>query len=432
MLDIIATKRDGGELTATEIEFLIRGYVANEIPDYQVAAFLMAVYIRGLSEAETVALTMAMAKSGDMLDLAEIPGVKVDKHSTGGVGDKTTLVVAPLVAAAGVPVAKISGRGLGHSGGTVDKLESIPGFQAELSATDFIANVRKIDLAISGQTGNLAPADKLIYAVRDATATVASIPLIASSIMSKKIAAGADAVILDVKCGRGAFMPDLPAARVLAQTMINIGRSVGKKTVTVISNMDQPLGAAVGNALEVKEAILTLQNQGPADLSQLVLALGAEMLVVAGRVDSAAEGRQLLEKLLTTRVAWAKFREFVVAQGGDPAAVDNPKLLPQAQFVLPVRSCSDGFIVGLAADKVGRAAAALGAGRQKKGDIVDPAVGIVLKSKLGDKIQTGRLLAEVHANDLLKAEGAVEELISAYEVGPGPAPPKPLIFQVLP
>lgn len=430
-LDIIAQKRDGKELKAAAIEFLINGYVAGDIPDYQMAAFLMATYIRGMTKAETAALTMAMAKSGDELDLSSLPGCKVDKHSTGGVGDKTTLVVGPLVAAAGVPVAKMSGRGLGHTGGTIDKLESIPGFRVELAQTEFFSNVQRIGLAVCGQTGNLAPADKKIYALRDVTATVASIPLIASSIMSKKIAAGADAIVLDVKCGCGAFMPDLKSAETLAQAMVDIGTSVGRQTVAVVTNMDQPLGAAVGNTLEVKEAIMTLQNKGPDDLTKLSLALGAHMLMLAGRTASVEEGERILQELLATGAAWDKFREFVAAQGGDVKAADNPKLLSQAQFRLPVPAPKDGYVAQLRADKVGRASMGLGAGREKKEDVIDLAVGITVKCKVGDQVHQGDVLAEVHANDIDRGRQAVAEVLEAYTVVSEPTVSPALIYRVI-
>lgn len=430
-LDIIAQKRDGKELEAAAIEFLINGYVAGDVPDYQMSAFLMATYIRGMTKAETAALTMAMAKSGDELDLSSLPGCKVDKHSTGGVGDKTTLVVGPLVAAAGVPVAKMSGRGLGHTGGTIDKLESIPGFRVELAQTEFFSNVQRIGLAVCGQTGNLAPADKKIYALRDVTATVASIPLIASSIMSKKIAAGADAIVLDVKCGSGAFMPDLKSAETLAQAMVDIGTSVGRETVAVVTNMDQPLGAAVGNALEVKEAIMTLQNRGPDDLTKLSLALGAHMLMLAGRTASVEEGERILQELLVTGAAWDKFREFVAAQGGDVKAADNPKLLSQAQFRLPVPAPKDGYVAQLRADKVGRASMGLGAGREKKEDVIDLAVGITVKCKVGDQVHQGDVLAEVHANDIDRGRQAVAEVLEAYTVVSEPTVSPALIYRVI-
>jgi pyrimidine-nucleoside phosphorylase len=431
VLDIIATKRDGKELSKSEIEFLIKGYVGGDIPDYQMAAFLMATYIRGMSRQETAALTMAMAKSGDQLDLSTIPGRKVDKHSTGGVGDKTTLVVGPLVAAAGVPVAKMSGRGLGHSGGTIDKLESIPGFRVELTETEFFSNLRQIGLVISGQTGNLAPADKKIYALRDVTATVASIPLIASSVMSKKIAAGADAIVLDVKCGSGAFMPDLKSAQLLAQAMVDIGTSVGRQTVAVVTNMDQPLGMAVGNALEVKEAILTLQNQGPEDLTILALTLGAHMLTLAGRTSSTEEGEQILRELLATGAAWNKFRELVIAQGGDVKTVEQLELLPQSQFKLPVLAPKDGYVAQVRADKIGRASMSLGAGREKKEDVIDLAVGIMVNHKVGDKVRQGDLLAEVHANDTARGQAAVTEVLEAYTIVSEPVISPALVYQVI-
>ncbi|MGI6129045.1 MAG: pyrimidine-nucleoside phosphorylase [bacterium] len=431
VLDIIAKKRDGGELTAAEIEFMVNGYVADDVPDYQMAAFLMATYIRGMTKAETAVLTISMAKSGDVLDLSSIPGCKVDKHSTGGVGDKTTLVVGPLVAAAGVPVAKMSGRALGHSGGTIDKLESIPGFRVELPEGEFLNNVRCLGLVISGQTGNLAPADKKIYTLRDVTATVASIPLIASSIMSKKIAAGADAIVLDVKCGSGAFMSDLDSARALAQTMVDIGTSVGRKTIAVISNMDQPLGAAVGNALEVREVINTLNNRGPKDLTELSLTLGAYMLMLAGKVDSALRGEQILREVLASGAAWEKFREFVAAQGGDVEAIDHPQLLPQARFRLPVLAPTDGYVAKVRADIIGQASMKLGAGRETKEDAIDLAVGIVVKRKVGDKVRRGDVLAEIHASEAVQGETAVAQVVQAYTIVPESIKCPTLIYQVI-
>lgn len=430
-LDVIAKKRDGGELTAAEIEFMVRAYTAGEIPDYQMAAFLMAVYIRGMNRRETGALTLAMARSGEQLDLSALPGRKVDKHSTGGVGDKTTLVVAPLVAAAGVPVAKMSGRGLGHTGGTVDKLAAIPGFRVSLTQEEFLANVRRIGLALTGQTGNLAPADKKIYALRDVTATTASIPLIASSIMSKKIAAGADAIVLDVKCGSGAFLPRLEEARELARTMVDTGAAVGRKTVALITDMNQPLGYAVGNALEVEEALATLRGRGPADLTGLSLALGAQMLVLAGRVENEAAGKALLTDLLTSGAALDKFRELVAAQGGNPQVVDDPGMLPQAQLKIPVPAPSAGYVADLRADVIGRAAMLLGAGREKKEDEIDLAVGLVLKKKVGDRVAAGEPLAVVHANDAARAQEAAALFLSACSIVPQPPAPRPLLYETV-
>jgi len=431
VLDIISKKRDGGELSEAEIEFLISKYVAEEIPDYQMAAFLMATFIRGMTRLETVALTKAMAHSGEILDLSAVPGCKVDKHSTGGVGDKVTLVVAPLVAAAGVPLAKMSGRGLGHSGGTIDKLEAIPGFQSVLSKGEFIANVERIGLALTGQRENLAPADKKIYALRDVTATVASIPLIASSIMSKKIAAGANAIVLDVKCGSGAFIPDLDGARALAKAMVDIGTDVGRHTVAVISNMDQPLGKAVGNALEVKEALMTLENKGPADVTRLSLILGGLMLFLAGKVEDPHLGEQVLKNILATGGAWQKFREFVATQGGTVRVLDNSALLPSAPFKLPVLAPATGYIAKLRADIIGRTSVALGAGRRKKDDTIDRAVGIVLEGKIGDYVQEGQLLAVVHAGNENTGREAVGQVLRAYSIVPRPVAPPPLIYEVI-
>lgn len=429
IIDIIAKKRDGGEISPAEFEFLIGRYVAGEIPDYQMAAFLMATYIRGMSKGEMANLTRAMALSGDILNLSPLVGCKVDKHSTGGVGDKVTLIVAPLVAAAGVPVAKMSGRGLGHSGGTIDKLEAIPGFFAELTEGQLKKNVAEVGLAIVGQTANLAPADKMIYALRDVTATVASTPLIASSIMCKKIATGADAIVLDVKCGSGAFMPDLPEAQALAQALVDIGEEVGIRTVAVISNMDQPLGKAVGNALEVKEAIMVLQNKGPADVTKLSLFLGGQMLFLAGHVDSPQGGEDVLKEILATGAAWRKFRDFVAAQGGDVAVLDTPTLLPQAPFKFSLRAHVGGYIAGLRADIIGQVSMDLGAGRQKKDDVIDPAVGIVLARKIGDPVEVGQLLAEIHANDEGSGKRAMRQVLQAFTLIPRPVSPPPLIYK---
>ncbi|MQL52068.1 pyrimidine-nucleoside phosphorylase, partial [Desulfofundulus thermobenzoicus] len=382
MYDIILKKRRGHELATEEINFFVQGYTAGRIPDCQAAALLMAVFFQGLTARETADLTLAMAGSGDRMDLSAIPGPKVDKHSTGGVGDKTTLVLAPLVAAAGVPVAKMSGRGLGHTGGTADKLEAIPGFKVNLSPEDFIRQIRENGLAVVTQTGNLVPADKKLYALRDATATVDSIPLIASSVMSKKIAAGAGAVVLDVKAGSGAFMRSVEDALALARTMVAIGHQVGLRTVAVISDMDQPLGLAVGNALEVREAVETLAGKGPADLRELCLVLGSHMLVLAGAVDGVEQGREKLADLLDRGQALAKFREMIRAQGGDPRVVENPALLPAAREQEPVRAGQEGYVTAIQAEGIGRAAMLLGAGRRTKEDAIDPAVGVVLHKKV--------------------------------------------------
>ena len=398
VVDLIEKKQAGLALSQEEINFLIAGYTDGTIPDYQMSALAMAIYFQGMTEEEASYLTMAMVKSGDEIDLSAIHGVKVDKHSTGGVGDTTTLVLAPLVAACGVPVAKMSGRGLGHTGGTTDKLEAIPGFSVTLSPQDFIDHVNRYKIAVVGQSGNLTPADKKLYALRDVTGTVQSIPLIASSIMSKKIAAGADAIVLDVKTGEGAFMKTLADAEALAHTMVKIGHQVGRKTLAVISDMSQPLGYMIGNALEVKEAIQTLQGQGPEDLTELCLVLGGQMLLAANRVTSLEEGKALLKEQIDSGRALEVFKTFLANQGGDTRIVDNPDLLPQARYHIPFLAQSSGLVSQWVADEVGVAAMMLGAGRETKEDIIDPAVGIELCVKVGDPIQEGQPLAILHSN----------------------------------
>ena len=398
VVDLIEKKQAGLALSQEEINFLIAGYTDGTIPDYQMSALAMAIYFQGMTEEEASYLTMAMVKSGDEIDLSAIHGVKVDKHSTGGVGDTTTLVLAPLVAACGVPVAKMSGRGLGHTGGTTDKLEAIPGFSVTLSPQDFIDHVNRYKIAVVGQSGNLTPADKKLYALRDVTGTVQSIPLIASSIMSKKIAAGADAIVLDVKTGEGAFMKTLADAEALAHTMVKIGHQVGRKTLAVISDMSQPLGYMIGNALEVKEAIKTLQGQGPEDLTELCLVLGGQMLLAANRVTSLEEGKALLQEQIDSGRALEVFKTFLANQGGDTRIVDNPDLLPQARYQIPLLAQSSGLVSQWVADEVGVAAMMLGAGRETKEDIIDPAVGIELCAKVGDPIQEGQPLAILHSN----------------------------------
>jgi pyrimidine-nucleoside phosphorylase len=415
-VDIIRKKRNGGELTAEEIHSLIKGYAKDEIPDYQMAAWAMAVFFRGMSDRETADLTLAMVESGEQVDLSRIEGRKVDKHSTGGVGDTTTLIVAPLVASAGVPVAKLSGRGLGHTGGTIDKLESFRGFTTGLSTEQFVKQVNELKLAVAGQTANLTPADKQLYALRDVTATVDSIPLIASSIMSKKIAGGADAIVLDVKTGKGAFMKDEESAVQLAKAMVGIGSRVGRQTVAVISDMNQPLGYAVGNALEVKEAIDTLQGRGPADLTELSLTLGAHMVVLAGKTGSVTEARGLLEGKLKDGSALAKFKEFVEAQGGDPRAVDQTDLLPTASRQVEVPAPEDGTIAQLEAEEIGLCAMQLGAGRATKEDRIDHAVGIVLHKKVGDVVSRGEAIATLHVNDESKVEAVLNRLLQAVTI----------------
>ena len=398
VVDLIEKKQAGLALSQEEIKFLIAGYTDGTIPDYQMSALAMAIYFQGMTEEEASYLTMAMVKSGDEIDLSAIHGVKVDKHSTGGVGDTTTLVLAPLVAACGVPVAKMSGRGLGHTGGTIDKLEAIPGFSVTLSPQDFIDHVNRYKIAVVGQSGNLTPADKKLYALRDVTGTVQSIPLIASSIMSKKIAAGADAIVLDVKTGEGAFMKTLADAEALAHTMVKIGHQVGRKTLAVISDMSQPLGYMIGNALEVKEAIQTLQGKGPEDLTELCLVLGGQMLLAANQVSSLEEGKALLQEQIDSGRALEVFKTFLANQGGDTRIVDNPDLLPQARYQILFLAQSSGLVSQWVADEVGVAAMMLGAGRETKEDIIDPAVGIELCVKVGDPIQAGQPLAILHSN----------------------------------
>lgn len=398
MYDIIEKKRDGLELNQEEIQFFIDGYTSNEIPDYQVSALLMAIYLQGMREKERALLTMAMAESGDQIDLSAISGVKVDKHSTGGVGDTTTLILAPLVASLGVPVAKMSGRGLGHTGGTIDKLEAIPGFHVEITNDEFIDLVNTNKVAVVGQSGNLTPADKKIYGLRDVTATVSSIPLIASSIMSKKIASGADAIVLDVKTGTGAFMKELQDAEDLAHAMVSIGNHVGRNTMAVISDMSQPLGKAIGNALEIKEAIDTLKNEGPEDLTELCLTLGSQMVVLGGKVETVEEARELLKESLANGSALEYFKTMLQSQGGDNKVVDDPNLLPQAEFKIDLPAPASGFVSSMVADDIGIAASMLGAGRTTKDSVIDLAVGLVLHKKVGDKVEENEPLLTIYSN----------------------------------
>ncbi|RIO69833.1 pyrimidine-nucleoside phosphorylase [Staphylococcus borealis] len=398
MVDIIEKKRDGKSLSKEEIEFFIKDYTEGDIPDYQASSLAMAIFFQDMNEEERAALTMAMVNSGDVIDLSKINGIKVDKHSTGGVGDTTTLVLAPLVAAVGVPVAKMSGRGLGHTGGTIDKLESIDGFHVEISEADFIKLVNEDQVAVIGQTGNLTPADKKLYALRDVTGTVNSIPLIASSIMSKKIAAGADAIVLDVKTGNGAFMKTLEDAEALAHAMVSIGNNVGRNTMAIISDMSQPLGRAIGNALELREAIDTLNGQGPEDLTELVLTLGSQMVVLAERASTLEEARQLLNEAIENGSALDKFKTFLENQGGDASVVDSPELLPTAQYQIDYKAKSSGVVSELIANEIGVASMMLGAGRQTKEDDIDLSVGIVLNKKVGDKVNEGESLLTIHSN----------------------------------
>ncbi|RJG17687.1 pyrimidine-nucleoside phosphorylase [Paenibacillus thiaminolyticus] len=398
MVDLIAKKRDGKELTTEEINFVIEGYTKGDIPDYQVSAWAMAIYFQDMSERERADLTMAMVNSGDTIDLSAIEGIKVDKHSTGGVGDTTTLVLAPLVAALDIPVAKMSGRGLGHTGGTIDKLEAIEGFHVEISKDEFVNLVNTHKIAVIGQTGNLTPADKKLYALRDVTGTVNSIPLIASSIMSKKIAAGSDAIVLDVKTGAGAFMKTAEDAKELAHAMVSIGNNVGRKTMAVISDMSQPLGRAIGNSLEVQEAIDTLRGHGPADLEELCLALGRQMVYLAGKAATLEEAEEQLKEVIRNGKALEKFKEFIANQGGNPAVADDPSLLPQASYLIEVPARQDGVVAEIVADEIGTAAMLLGAGRATKDSEIDLAVGLMLNKKIGDPVQAGESLVTIYAN----------------------------------
>lgn len=415
MVDLIEKKRDGHALTRDEIQFIINGYTNGDIPDYQMSAFAMAVYFQGMTQEERVHLTAAMVESGDQIDLSAIEGVKVDKHSTGGVGDTTTLVLGPLVASVGVPVAKMSGRGLGHTGGTIDKLESVPGFHVEISNEDFIRLVNTDKLAVIGQSANLTPADKKLYALRDVTATVDSIPLIASSIMSKKIAAGADAIVLDVKTGSGAFMKSLDDAKALAKAMVQIGNGVGRKTKAIISDMSQPLGFAVGNALEVKEAIDTLQGKGPKDLEELCLTLGSHMVTLAGKATNLDEARQMLVEVMQNGKALETFKTFLAAQGGDASVVDQPEKLPKATYLVEVPAKSNGYVAGITAEEIGVAAMKLGAGRATKESVIDLAVGIVLHKKVGDAVAAGESLATIHSNSENVSE-VMEMIYDSYNL----------------
>ena len=398
MIDNIDKKRDGKSLTREEIEFFVNGYTRGEVPDYQASSLAMAIFFQDMNDEERAALTMSMVNSGERIDLSDINGIKVDKHSTGGVGDTTTLVLAPLVAAVGVPVAKMSGRGLGHTGGTIDKLESVKGFNVEISEKDFIKLVNDNQVAVIGQSGNLTPADKKLYALRDVTGTVNSIPLIASSIMSKKIAAGADAIVLDVKTGSGAFMKTLDDAEALAHAMVRIGNNVGRNTMAIISDMSQPLGNAVGNALELKEAIATLKGNGPKDLTELVLTLGSQMVVLAEQAESLDEARQMLVDAIKTGKALNKFKTFLSNQGGDDSIVDSPEKLPSAKYQVEFKAKKDGFITEIIANERGVASMMLGAGRQTKEDVIDLGVGIVLNKKVGEHVEKGENILTIHTN----------------------------------
>lgn len=427
-LDLIIKKRNGEKLTKDEIEYFVDGYTKGEIPDYQASAFLMAVYFNGMDTDETLWLTEAMLNSGDKVDLSCIPGVKVDKHSTGGVGDKTTLVVAPIVAACGVPVAKMSGRGLGHTGGTIDKLESIPGFRTSLSREEFINNVKEIGIAVAGQTENLVPADKKLYALRDVTGTVENISLIAASIMSKKLACGADAIVLDVKTGSGAFMKTVEEAEKLARLMVDIGNGAGRKTVALITNMDRPLGNNIGNALEVMEAVDVLNGNGPDDLREICVELAANMLFAAGKGEIEF-CRKLSSDAIEKRTALNKLIEMVKKQGGDPGAVTDTSGLPKAKFTAEWKTEAPGYIEKMDAEKLGIASLILGAGRKRKDDRIDPAAGIVLLKKPSDKVEKGEAIAVLHTSDRSRIAGALEVLNTAVVLSHDPVPVQPLVLK---
>ncbi|MGG7176101.1 pyrimidine-nucleoside phosphorylase [Clostridium paraputrificum] len=431
MYDVILKKRNGYELTTEEIDYFVQGFTKGEIPDYQASALLMAIFFNKMNKRETADLTMSMVNSGEKLKLDKINGIKVDKHSTGGVGDTTTILLAPMVAACGVPVAKMSGRGLGHTGGTIDKLEAFKGFSVELSEDEFIENVNKIGIALVSQTGNLAPADKKIYALRDVTTTVDNMSLIASSIMSKKIASGADGIVLDVKVGEGAFMKTPKDAKALAEEMVSIGNSVGRNTIAVISDMDQPLGYAIGNSLEIIEAINTLKGQGPKDLLDLALTLGSYMLILAKKVSNFDEGKSLLLENIKNGKALEKLKEFVDAQGGNSEYIDNTELFPKAKYIIKVKAEKSGVISKIHAESLGIIAMELGAGRATKESTIDLSVGIVLSKKRGEKVETGEVLAEVYANDKAKGEIACSKIIKQIIISESYEEEIPLIYDVV-
>ena len=415
MYDIIMKKRNGFSLTKEEIYYFVDGFTNGTIPDYQASALLMAIYFQHMNYEETLNLTMAMADSGEHLDLSGISGIKADKHSTGGVGDKTTLVLAPMVAAVGVKTAKMSGRGLGHTGGTIDKLESFPGFSTTLSQEQFVKNVNDIGLAVTGQTGNITPADKKIYALRDVTGTVDNISLIASSIMSKKLAAGADVIVLDVKTGNGAFMKNIEDATELAKTLVDIGNGAGKKTYAVISEMNEPLGYAIGNSLEVIEAIDTLKGNGPRDLYNLCIELGSLMVAASDQNISLEQAKQILKKTIEDGSAYRKFKEFIESQGGNPSDVDNCHDLIKVNQVLDIKSFQSGYIAGIQTENIGNAVMMLGGGRQKKGDSIDHSVGVIIKKKVGEQVKEGESLATVYINNTDNLDTALDLIKSSFE-----------------
>ncbi len=427
--DIIKKKRDGFSLTTEEINYFVENYTNGSIPDYQASALLMAIYFNKMDKRETLDLTKAMINSGDTFELSSINGIKVDKHSTGGVGDTTTLILGPMVAACGVPFVKMSGRGLGHTGGTLDKLESIKGFRVALSNEEFVRNTNDINISICSQTGNITPADKKLYALRDATATVENLSLIAGSIMSKKLAIESDAIILDVKVGSGAFMKNIDDAIALAEEMVTIGNSYGRKTIAVVTNMDEPLGKAVGNALEVREAIETLKGHGPEDLFELCLVLGAKLLVLAQKAKDEKEGRIMLLDAVNTGRAYEKLIELVEHQDGDISYIKNPELLPKAKYILEVKSAKEGYIKSINAEEVGKAALALGAGRETMESQLDLSVGILLNKKVDDKVEKDEVLAYIHADDLEKAKEVEEILQGIFIIGDKNTETKKLIYK---
>lgn len=429
--ELIKAKRDGRALDPADIRSFIDQYTRGDVTDYQMSAMCMAVFFKGLSAVELGAWTRAMLESGEVLDLSETPGIKVDKHSTGGVGDKVSLSLAPLAAACGVPVPMISGRGLGHTGGTLDKLESIPGFRVDLSVADYRRLVKEVGCCLIGQTATLAPADKKLYALRDVTATVDCIPLIASSIMSKKMAEGIDALVLDVKVGSGAFMKTLADARTLATTMIGIGKEMGKKVVALLTDMDQPLGRAIGNSLEVIEAVEMLRAKAPEDYTEITLALTAEMLVLGGKAANEAEARKLLQAVIANGAAEKKFCEIVAAQGGDPSAITDLSKLPRAKKVIPVRATREGLVTAIDSEALGLAAMALGAGRAKASDVIDPAVGFVLDRKVGDVVKVGDAVLQMHVNEDTRVNEVTERVLAAYTTGPRAAAKRPLVLEKL-
>ena len=431
MVEIITKKRDKGELSREEIEYFIHGYTQDEIPDYQASALAMAILLNGMSARETTDLTLAMAHSGEVLDLSKVVPIAVDKHSTGGVGDKTSLVVAPTVAACGLPVGKMSGRGLGFSGGTLDKLESIPGFRSDLTTEEFIQQLKRIGIVLTGQSADLAPADGKLYALRDVTGTVQSIPLIASSIMSKKIAAGAQAILLDVKVGLGAFMTDLGDARRLAKLMVAIGKLAGRRTVAILSDMNQPLGEAVGNSLELQEALNTLRGDGPGDFRKHCLVVCGYMLCLGGLARSETQGRKIAEAALASGKALNRFRDLVQAQGGDVKYVDKPELLENSRLIVDIPSPRSGYLAEINACVVGETAVLLGGGRAQKGDLIDYSVGLIVKHKVGDKVESGELLFTVHANDEERLSLAKQMILDAHRWSDDPVKPLPFYYGIV-